>query len=109
MFLTDGGEGIVSMYTIPMDSNKFILGERNDLIADGSLFVTVKAENGDECNYALEFNKSTTPYILSDRYEVVESEKYINYVNYVITPVFLSFIKPAPGFAVKVVNKMGQA
>ena len=39
-------------------------------------------------------------------YEVIT--KYINYVNNIVTPVFLSRLKAAPGFAIKLINKMGQ-
>ncbi len=108
MILTDGKDGILSVYTLPTDSNMIKTGERNLRIADDNLYVNVKAENGDECVYALAFNTETKPFILSDKFQVVEPAKYINYVGSIVVDALLSSLKPAPGFSLKIVNKMGQ-
>ncbi len=95
---TDGGDAILSTVTLPTDSNKFKIGARNELLATEKTYIEVRAENGDRCVYSLGFKAESTPYLLSDIYEVKENEKYINYVNNIVTPVFLSRLKAAPGF-----------
>ena len=53
------------------------IGARNELLATEKTYIEVRAENGDRCVYSLGFKAESTPYLLSDIYEVKENEKYI--------------------------------
>ncbi len=104
----DAVNNIIPSLALPTDTTKIKNGERVNKLLGAGTKVEVKAQNGDICLYTVEFSNVSTPFVISDVFSVNEPGKTID--NAIVTSVsaFLANLKTAPGFKIKVVNKLDQ-
>ena len=57
---------LLSLLSLPTDSTKMRAGQREYTILGAGNMLEVKAQNGEICTYAIQFNKPTVPIVLSD-------------------------------------------
>ena len=104
----DANDMIMSELSLPTDSVKMRAGERTNTILAAGNSIEVTAQNGDVCNYAITFIKPATPLVTSDVFSIDQSAKTINNALTSSVKTFIGRLKTAPGFKIKIVNKIGQ-